>query len=225
MTFQLLPSILSANPLDLQGDLAALSAASIEGIHIDIMDGHFVPNLTFGPHLVKVLKTSTSFWLDTHLMIEPLEPLLDAFLAAGSHHITIHVEAATDIAQTLQRIRDSGVTAGISLKPATPAQAVIPYLPYVDGILVMTVEPGFGGQGFMMSQLEKISTLAGAIQASGRNIWLEVDGGITETTAPLCQKQGATAFVVGTAGFQGGRDHIQSNINRLKAACRAGSNQ
>jgi ribulose-phosphate 3-epimerase len=212
-----LPSILSANLLDLKSDLDRLKSLGLTALHVDVMDGHFVPNLTFGPGLVQQLRAQTAFHLDVHLMITLESPLVDAFIAAGAHHITFHVEATTDPKALIDHIHERGLTAGLSLKPDTPAEALLPYLQDLDQILVMTVEPGFGGQSFMENQVKKIQTLRKMITESARPITLVVDGGINPETIGICARSGTDSFVVGNSFFKGGQCCFADNLTHLKA--------
>ena len=209
------PSILSADLLNLRDDLNQLTQLGMDTLHVDVMDGHFVPNLTFGPGLVQQLRSQTLFHLDVHLMIELESPLIDAFIKSGAHHLTFHVEATNHPQQIISYIQSQGLTAGLSLKPNTSASSLLPYLSYVDQILVMTVEPGFGGQAFMESQLGKIEEISAMIKACGRPITLAVDGGINTHTIGLCAHKGAQAFIVGNGLFAGGRDQFPNNYKQL----------
>ena len=180
------------------------------------MDGHFVPNLTIGPGIVKAVRHHSDLPFDVHLMISPVDPYIDNFVEAGADIITVHVEAGAHLHRTLQKIKGAGRKAGVALNPATPAEAIDHVLGDVDLILVMTVNPGFGGQSFIKSQLEKISVLRGKIDASGRDIDLEVDGGINFKTAPLAIKAGANVLVAGTATFDVGISSYKDNIAELR---------
>lgn len=210
------PSILSADFAKLGEQVRAVTQAGADYIHVDVMDGHFVPNLTIGPSIIKAVRRYSELPFDVHLMISPVDPYIDDFVEAGADIITVHVEAGPHLHRTIQKIKDTGRKAGVALNPATPAAAVDHVLGDVDLILVMTVNPGFGGQSFIESQLEKISVLRSKIDASGRNIELEVDGGINFKTAPLAIEAGANILVAGTATFDGGITSYQDNIAKLR---------
>lgn len=212
------PSILSADFAVLGEEVRAVSEAGADYIHIDIMDGHFVPNLTIGPGVVKALKPHSTLPFDVHLMISPVDPFIDAFVDAGADIITVHPEAGPHLHRTIQTIKARGVRAGVSLNPATPIEAIEHLIDDVDLILVMSVNPGFGGQSFITSQLEKISRLREIIDSSGRKIDLEVDGGITRETAPQAIAAGADVLVAGTATFQGGAERYADNIRTLRGS-------
>jgi len=212
------PSILSADFAKLGAELKALAAAGADWIHIDVMDGHFVPNLTIGPGVIKAIRSATDLPFDVHLMIAPVEPFIDAYAAAGADIISVHVEAGPHLHRTLQLIRGAGQKAGVVLNPATPAAAVDPVLGDVDLVLVMTVNPGFGGQSFIESQLQKIAALRRMIDAAGRDIDLEVDGGVTIENAPRIIAAGANVLVAGTATFKGGEGAYRKNIAALRGA-------
>ncbi len=210
------PSILAADFARLGEEVRALEDAGADFIHIDVMDGHFVPNLTVGPALVQALRPYSSLPFDVHLMISPVDDFVPKFAEAGADIITVHAEAGPDVAGTIALIKKQGKKAGISLNPGTAAEAVGPVLAEVDLILVMSVYPGFGGQTFMASQLDKIRTMRGRIDASGRCIDLEVDGGITPDTAAQAVAAGADLLVAGTATFAGGTSRYAGNISRLR---------
>ena len=210
------PSILSADFARLGEDVRAIDAAGADMIHVDVMDGHFVPNLTIGPGVLKALKPHSDKPFDVHLMIAPVDPFIEAFVEAGADILTIHPEAGPHAHRTIQAIRKAGARPGVSLNPATPAEAVDYLIDDVDLILVMSVNPGFGGQSFIASQARKIEALRKRIDASGRDIILEVDGGVTPATAAICRSAGATALVAGTAVFSGGPQSYRANIEALR---------
>ena len=212
------PSILSADFARLGDEARAVEAAGADWLHVDVMDGHFVPNLTIGPDVVRAIRPHVSIPMDVHLMIEPVDPFLEAFRAAGADHIIVHPEAGPHLDRSLRRIRELGAKAGVAFNPSTPPEAIEWMLDDVDLVLVMSVNPGFGGQAFMPSQLAKIGRLRSMIDASGRDIVLEVDGGVTPQTAALCLQAGATALVAGAAVFRGGEGAYAANIRALKEA-------
>jgi ribulose-phosphate 3-epimerase len=210
------PSILAADFARLGEEVAAVSKAGADYIHVDVMDGHFVPNITIGSGMVKALRPHSALPFDVHLMISPVDPFVPDFAAAGADIITVHPEAGPHLHRTLQLIHGLGKKAGVSLNPATPVEVINNVIGDVDLILVMTVNPGFGGQAFIESQLDKISAVRKRIDASGRDIDLEVDGGINMETAPRAIAAGADVLVAGTATFQGGEAAYADNIARLR---------
>ncbi|MBM3569728.1 MAG: ribulose-phosphate 3-epimerase [Alphaproteobacteria bacterium] len=212
------PSILSGDFAALGAEARAMEAAGADWLHIDVMDGHFVPNLTVGPMVIGALRPLVKLPFDVHLMISPVDPYLQAFAEAGADVITVHPEAGPHLHRTIQAIKALGKKAGVALNPATPAQAVEPVLGEIDLVLAMTVNPGFGGQKFIVSQLDKIRTLAAMIARSGRAIELEVDGGVTAENASEVAAAGASMLVAGTAGFKGGPAAYAANLRALRGA-------
>ncbi|MBS0222289.1 MAG: ribulose-phosphate 3-epimerase [Proteobacteria bacterium] len=210
------PSILSADFAALGSEVEAVTRAGADWIHVDVMDGHFVPNLTVGPMVVKALRKHSALPFDVHLMITPVDPLVPAYADAGAEVISFHPEAGPHVHRTIQLIKSLGKKAGLVLNPATPLAAVEPVLGDLDLVLVMSVNPGFGGQAFIESQLAKIASLRRAIDALGKPIDLEVDGGVNPATAKQCRQAGADVLVAGTAVFDGGPAAYAANIKALR---------
>ncbi len=211
------PSILSADFATLGAEVVAVSAAGADWIHVDVMDGHFVPNITIGPMVVKALRKHSKLPFDVHLMITPVDAMVPAYVDAGADTVSFHPEAGPHIHRTVQLIKSLGKRAGCVLNPATSLAAIENVLGDLDLVLVMSVNPGFGGQAFIESQLAKISALRKAIDALGKKIDLEVDGGVNPETARRCIKAGADALVAGTAVFSGGPGKYASNIKALRS--------
>ncbi len=210
------PSILSADFADLGAEVRRIDAAGADYIHVDVMDGHFVPNITIGPGVVKALRPHTTKPFDVHLMIAPVDSFLEAFAAAGADILSVHPESGPHLHRTVQTIRALGKKAGVVLNPATPLSVLDYVIEDLDLVLVMSVNPGFGGQSFIESQLRKIEAIRKLIDATGKTIDLEVDGGIDFATAPRAIAAGADVLVAGTATFRGGPDAYAANIARLK---------
>ncbi len=210
------PSILASDFSKLGEEVRAIEAAGCDWVHVDVMDGHFVPNITIGPDVVKALRPHSTLPFDVHLMISPVDSYLEAFRAAGADIISVHPEAGPHLHRTLRRIRELGAKAGVVFNPSTDPSAIQWILEDIDLVLVMSVNPGFGGQSFISSQLRKVEALRRMIDAAGADIILEVDGGVTPETAPQCIAAGATALVAGSAVFRGGPERYAANIAALR---------
>ncbi|MEO1243649.1 MAG: ribulose-phosphate 3-epimerase [Pseudomonadota bacterium] len=210
------PSILAADFARLGEEIAAVTEAGADYIHVDVMDGHFVPNLTIGPAVVRAVRSASALPFDVHLMIAPVDPFIEEFKNAGADILTVHPEAGPHLHRTVQRIKAVGAKAGVALNPATPASAIEAIIDELDLVLVMSVNPGFGGQKFIEAQLKKIETIRTMIDRSGRDILLEVDGGVDPSTAPKAIAAGANMLVAGSAVFKGGASSYAANISALR---------
>ncbi|MCZ8193433.1 MAG: ribulose-phosphate 3-epimerase [Brevundimonas sp.] len=210
------PSLLASDFARLGEEVAALEASGADWVHVDVMDGHFVPNLTVGPDIVKALRPHTSLPFDVHLMVTPVDPWLEAYRAAGAEVLSVHPESGPHVHRTLGRIRQLGARAGLVLNPGTPVAVVEEVIDRVDLVLIMSVNPGFGGQGFIDSALRKIERVRTLLDAAGSPAVLQVDGGVSAANAAACVDAGATALVAGTAVFRGGPSAYAANIAALK---------
>ncbi|QQQ17379.1 ribulose-phosphate 3-epimerase [Brevundimonas vitis] len=213
------PSILASDFARLGQEVAAIEAAGADWVHVDVMDGHFVPNLTMGPDIVKALRPHTSLPFDVHLMVAPVDPWLEAYRNAGADVLTVHPESGPHLHRTLGRIRQLGAKAGVVFNPSTPLSILEEVVDLVDLVLIMSVNPGFGGQGFIPSALGKIARARTILDRAGSSATLQVDGGVTSANAAACVAAGADALVAGTAVFKGGEAAYAANIAAIRTAC------
>lgn len=211
------PSILSADFVNMQRDLERIGSADL--VHVDVMDNHFVPNLTFGPQMVRRIQEVSPIPLDVHLMISDADRWAPGYAELGAYSVTFHAEAATDAVATARALRDRGARAGLAVKPGTPVEGYLDLLPEFDQVLVMTVEPGFGGQSFMAETMPKLRALRQVVEANGLDVWLQVDGGITVDTIGIAAEAGADTFVAGSSVY--GADDVERAIAELRAAAAA----
>ena len=212
------PSILASDFARLGAEVAAIQAAGADWVHVDVMDGHFVPNITIGPDVVKALRPHTTLPFDVHLMVQPVDPWLEAYREAGADILTVHPESGPHLHRTLGRIRQLGAKAGVVFNPATPLGVLDEVIELVDLVLIMSVNPGFGGQKFIETSLRRIERVRGVLDRAGSHAHLQVDGGVTADNAGACIAAGADALVAGTAVFKGGQPAYAANIAALKAA-------
>jgi ribulose-phosphate 3-epimerase len=217
VTVRLNPSILSADFVNLQAEVERIASADL--VHVDVMDNHFVPNLTFGPQMVGRLQAVSPIPLDVHLMISDADRWAPGYAELGAFSVTFHAEAAADVVATARALRERGARAGLAVKPGTPIEPYLELLPAFDQVLVMTVEPGFGGQSFMPETMPKLRALRAAVDAHGLDVWLQVDGGISLDTIGIAAEAGADTFVAGSAVY--GRDDVAGAIDELRAAAAA----